>query len=85
MRWVPEHTRVQVLVGPRVQRSSNEHVLLRRTWDVAAVPTWQWGGLAVAEAPRLVVDGARECTSLQDVRGLLLGAVADGHACAGMS
>ena len=80
MRWVPEHTRVQVLVGPHVQRTSNEHVLLRRTWDVASVPTWQWGGLAVAEAPRLVVDGARECTSLQDVRGLLLGAVADGHA-----
>lgn len=80
MRWVPEHKRVQVLVGPKVQRSSNDHVLVRRTWDVASVPTWQWGGLPVAEPARLVVDGARECGSLQDVRGLVLGAVADGHA-----
>ncbi|MEX2288774.1 MAG: hypothetical protein WD794_00415 [Mycobacteriales bacterium] len=27
-----------------------------------------------------MVDGARECQSLRDVRGLVLGAVADGHA-----
>lgn len=80
LRWVPEHTRVQVLVAPHVQRVSNDYVLIRRTWDVEAVPTWQWGGLAVAEASRLVVDGARECGSLRDVRGLVLGAVADGLA-----
>lgn len=79
MRWVPEHTRVQVLVGPCVQRASNDGVLIRRTWDISSVLTWNWGGLAVAEAGRLVVDGARECTQLSDVRGLVLGAVADGR------
>lgn len=80
LRWVPEHTRVQVLVGPDVQRPSNEHVLVRRTADLAQVTTWSWGGLPVADPARLVVDGARECESLRDVRGLVLGAVADGHA-----
>lgn len=79
LRWVPASDRVQVLVGPEVHRRSNEAVLVRRTADVAAVPTWSWGGLAVADAARLVVDGARECGSLRDVRGLVLGAVADGH------
>ncbi len=80
LRWVPPHERVQVLVGPHVQRRSNEQVLVRRAADVASIDTWRWGGLAVADAARLVVDGARECASLRDVRGLVLGAVADGHA-----
>jgi hypothetical protein len=77
LRWVPQHARVQVLVGPDVHRRSNDDVLVRRTWDVEAVETWNWWGLRVAEATRLVVDGARECGSLRDVRGLVLGAVAD--------
>lgn len=77
LRWVPEVARVQVLVGPEVGRPSNEHVLVRRTHDVEAIQTWNWGGLRVADPTRLVVDGARECASLQDVRGLVLGAVAD--------
>lgn len=77
LRWVPSSSRVQVLVGKDVQRRSNEHVLVRRAHDLADVPTWRWGGLAVARPGRLVVDGARECRSLRDVRGLVLGAVAD--------
>ena len=80
MRWVPPGDRVQVLVGPHVQRPSNEHVLVRRTADLADVVPWQWHGVRVADASRIVIDGARECASLRDVRGLLLGAVADGHA-----
>jgi hypothetical protein len=78
MRWIPSSARVQVLVGKEVRRRSNDHVLVRRAHDLAAVPTWRWGGLAVADPARLVVDGARECHSLRDVRGLVLGAVADG-------
>lgn len=78
LRWVPDHSRVQVLVGPDVQRQSNESVLVRRTWDVEGVQTWSWAGLPVANPTRLVVDGARECGSLRDVRGLALGAIADG-------
>jgi hypothetical protein len=78
MRWVPTHTRVQVLVGPEVRRASYEGVLVRRAFDLADVETWSWGGLPVADPTRLVVDGARECTSLRDVRGLALGAAADG-------
>lgn len=78
MRWVPTHTRVQVLVGAHVRRASYEGVLVRRAFDLAGVETWSWGGLPVAHATRLVIDGARECTSLRDVRGLALGAAADG-------
>jgi hypothetical protein len=77
LRWVPRVERVQVLVGPEVHRTSGTGVLVRRCADVAEVPTWNWGGVRVADASRLVVDGARECTSLRDVRGLVLGAVAD--------
>jgi hypothetical protein len=79
LRWVPPTERVQVLVGRSVQRASNHHVLVRRAADLAAVQTWTWGGVPVADAARLVVDGARECRTLSDVRGLVLGAVADGH------
>lgn len=80
MRWVPDGQQVQVLVGPHVQRPSNDQVLVRRTADLAEVVPWQWHGVRVADAARIVVDGARECGSLRDVRGLVLGAVADGHA-----
>jgi hypothetical protein len=80
MRWVPDSGRVQVLVGPGVQRQSGPEVLVRRAADVRQIQTWRWGGLPVADPARLVVDGARECESLRDVRGLVLGAVADGHA-----
>lgn len=80
LRWLPDSDRVQVLVGPEVRRQSNDDVLVRRAADVADVLTWSWGGVAVAFPARLVVDGARECTSLRDVRGVVLGAVADVHA-----
>jgi hypothetical protein len=80
LRWLPETDRVQVLVGPEVRRQSNDDVLVRRAADVADLPTWSWGGVPVAYPARLVVDGARECQSLRDVRGVVLGAVADGHA-----
>ena len=80
MRWVPEGEQVQVLVGPHVQRPSNAQVLVRRTHDLADVVAWHWHGVPVADGARIVVDGARECGSLRDVRGLVLGAVADGHA-----
>lgn len=79
LRWVPDAARVQVLVGADVRHASNDHVLVRRAADLATVSTWNWGGVAVADAARAVVDGARECRSLRDVRGLVLGAVADGH------
>lgn len=80
MRWVPDGQRVQVLVGPEVRRTSYDAVLVRRAYDLAKVPTWNWVGVPVADPPRLVVDGARECDGLREVRGLVLGAVADGWA-----
>ncbi len=79
LRWVPEGERVQVLVGPEVHRSSHEHVLVRRTADVASIRAWDWEGVPIADPARLVVDGARECQSLRDVRGLVLGSIADGR------
>jgi hypothetical protein len=80
LRWLPTSDRVQVLVGPEVRRQSHDDVLVRRAADLEDILTWSWGGVPVADPARLVVDGARECTSLRDVRGVVLGAVADGHA-----
>ena len=60
-----------------MRRQSGDDVLVRRAADLADLPTWSWGGVPVAYPARLVVDGARECQSLRDVRGLVLGAVAD--------
>ncbi len=80
MRWLPEGDRVQVLVGPEVRRTSNDDVLVRRAHDLDAITTTTWGGVRLADPARVVVDGTRECQDLRAVRGLVLGAVADGWA-----
>lgn len=79
MRWIPEPEAVHVLVAPEVRRrSSASWVRVRRAADLAQIATWSTHGLRIAEPSRLVVDGARELQSLGEVRGLVLGAVADG-------
>jgi hypothetical protein len=73
--WVPDSPHVQVLVGKDVRRSSYPEITVRRCWDIEAVDTWSLAGAKVADATRAVYDGARECGSLRDVRGLVLGGV----------
>jgi hypothetical protein len=78
LRWVPESTAVHVLVDPdRRRQSSNLWVLVRRFADLDQLETSAAHGLRVAPVAQAVVDGARELGSLRDVRGLVLGAVAD--------
>ena len=80
LRWVPPSPRVLALVEPTVRTPSSGRVVLRRTTDLGAVPTWSRRGVELATAQRAVVDAAREVSSLRDVRGVVLGAVADGWA-----
>jgi hypothetical protein len=79
LRWVPDPTAVQVLVpADRRRHSSEAFVLVRRHAGLEMLPTSTHEGLPVAPVAKVVVDAARELHSLQDVRGVVLAAVADG-------
>lgn len=78
LRWVPDSSGVLALVDPTVRTPSSGRVVLRRTQGLGDVPTWRRAGIELAHAPRAVVDAGRELRSLRDVRGVVLGAVADG-------
>ena len=78
LRWIPPSDRCLALVEPTVRTPSSGRIVLRRTTDLAQVPTWWRGGVELAGAQRAVVDAARGVSSLRDVRGIVLGAVADG-------
>lgn len=78
LRWVPPSERVHILIPAKRRRASSPLVLVRRAHDHHTVATWTRDGLHVATADRGVVDGSRELTTLNEVRGLVLGAVADG-------
>ena len=78
LRWVPPSDRPQVLIPAERRRASSAEVLIRRAHDHRDCATWMHDGLRVAHAARAVVDGYRELSGLSDVRGLVLGAVADG-------
>jgi len=80
LRWVPPSLRVLALVDAEGRTPSSGRVTLRRTDELAELPTWRRAGVDLAHADRAVVDAARELTGLQDVRGVVLGAVADGWA-----
>ncbi len=77
LRWVPPSDRPQVLIPAERRRTSSSKVLIRRAHDHHNVVTWTHDDLRVAHAARAVVDGCRELARLNDVRGLVLGAVAD--------
>jgi len=80
LRWVPATDGVLGLVHVDVRTRSNGRVTLRRTKDLDHLETWRRGGLELAPIARAVVDAARQIPSLRDVRGVVLGAVADGWA-----
>jgi hypothetical protein len=77
-RWVPDSAQVQVLIeAERRRRSSEGWVLVRRFVDIHLLKTISLHGLEIAPAPKLLADAARELRQLRDVRGLVLGAIAD--------
>ncbi|MGI8537030.1 MAG: hypothetical protein ACR2K2_11150 [Mycobacteriales bacterium] len=80
LRWLPASPGVLALVEAEVRTPSSRLVTLRRTKGLGALATWRRGGLDFAPAERAVIDASRELTSLQDIRGVVLGAVADGWA-----
>jgi hypothetical protein len=82
LRWVPSTPGILALVDADLRRPSSGRVTLRRTKELEALETWSRGGLELAPVERAVVDAARELSWLRDVRGVVLGAVADGWATA---
>ena len=81
LRWVPDRPEgtVMVLVPSERRRrgSTDPWILVRRKNDLASLPTFLVGGMPVPSIAQVVVDASREVTSLRDVRGLVLGAVAN--------
>lgn len=80
LRWLPASDQVLALVDADVHTPSSRRVRLRRTAHLDALDTWRCDGLDMAPADRAVVDAARGLDSLRDVRGVVLGAVADNWA-----
>jgi hypothetical protein len=80
LRWLPELHVVDGLVPDRVRRPGSDRVRLHRTTSYGELTTWTKAGLRWADTERAVVDAGRRVAALRDVRGIVLGAVADGHA-----
>lgn len=80
LRWLPADDNVLGLVTPQVRTPSSRRVVLRRTKDLDHLQTWWRGGVELAPVQRAVVDAARGTPGLRDVRGIVLGAVANGWA-----
>lgn len=76
LRDVPDDPRVSVLVPADLRRDLGPEVRLLRTATLPAPLSPQ--GLRAAPPERAVLDAARGWRSLQDVRALVLAAVADG-------
>jgi hypothetical protein len=77
MRWVPTLPGAQVLVPAGVRRPSSRLVHVRRCAALHELTPTLWQDVRLAPAARVVLDGALRLDSLRDVRGLVLGAVAD--------
>lgn len=77
LRWVPHFNGVLALVDAELRTPSNGRITLRRTKQLGGLETWRRDGLDLAPAERVVIDAARELSNLRDVRGVVLGAVAD--------
>jgi hypothetical protein len=80
LRWLPDAPGVHLLVAADEHRTSSGLVTVTRTKDLDRMTTWSSGGVRVAPVERAVYDAARATPRLRDVRGIVLGAVADGWA-----
>ena len=76
-RWLPDVTEAHLLVDDRVRRESQGPFVVQRTMCFDALESWPGAGRRFASVERAVVDAARRAGSLQDARGIVLGAVAD--------
>jgi hypothetical protein len=79
LRWLPASDQVHVLVPDEVRLVSSRRVRLTRTLAIEELLTWNRAGVSFAPVERAVLDAARHIPTLRDVRGVILGAVADGH------
>lgn len=80
LRWIPDGGPVLALVpGDRRRRGSEAWFEIRRCTGLEDLSTLSLAGLPLAPVAQVVVDASRQAGSLQDVRGIVLGAVADGR------
>ncbi len=80
LRWIPDTRKAHTLVPSDRRRATTESwVLVRRCSWIHTLTPVDVGGVPVAPVPQLVVDAAREVRYLGDARGVILGAIADGH------
>ena len=79
LRWVPDAAQAHLLVPGEVRLRATGLVRVRRCAGLAAVGTRELAGLRVAGPARAVFDAALDGMALRDVRGLVLGSVADGR------
>lgn len=78
VRWLPTSHGIHVLVPPANRQRSSGLVRVVPTSCFDRLASWVQHGLRVALPDRAVVDAARALPTLRDVRGVVLGAVADG-------
>lgn len=92
MPWIPDEGSCLVRIDQRFKRRGSEgFVRVCRTRTMERLTTWEHEGLLIATAPLAAVDAARqiqedsqtrqlhEDRALRDVRGIILGAVAQEH------
>ena len=80
LRWVPTRPGAQVLVPADVRRRSQDRIVVRRCAGIADLEPWLWHDVRVAPADRVLLDCALGLSELREIRGLVLGAVADDRA-----
>lgn len=77
LRWLPDLRGIDVLVPPDNRQRSSGLVRVSRAGRFDELDSWVQAGVRLAMPDRAVIDAARSLHSLRDVRGVVLGAVAD--------
>jgi hypothetical protein len=77
LRWVPTRPGAQVLVPADVRRRPQDKIVVRRCAGIDALKPWLWHEVRVAPVDRVVLDCALGLADLREIRGVVLGAVAD--------
>jgi hypothetical protein len=77
LRWLPHDKQLHALVPAAGARADSRLIRVTRTSSYADIDTWVRHGSKFVGAERAVVDAARAQSNLRDVRGIVLGAVAD--------
>lgn len=80
LRWLPLSAGIHVLVPPENRQRSSGLIRITRTSYFERLSSWVQGGGRMAMPDRAVIDATRSLPSLRAVRGVVLGAVADGKA-----